>query len=136
MEHAVEVRGDAALAHHVAHEHKEGHGDQRVPVEHLEGLIERHLHGAAAPEPERGCRADKADDAKDALPGKQQHHHGGEHEEGDEFGCHVIGLSIACATSRNNCAMTCRSIRKMPMVMATLTGQSTGDQAEEFFWLY
>src|SRR5690606_28136024 len=112
------------------HEDEERHGDQRVPVENLERLVERHLDGAAPPQPQRRRSADEADDAEDALPGEEQHHHGGEHEDGDELGGHAMGLPRASATSLKNWAMNCSSMRKMPIVIAILTGHRTGDHAE------
>src|SRR5690606_8218805 len=107
---------------HVAHEDEERHGDQRIPVEHLEGGVEGHLERALAPQPERRRGADEADDAEDALPGDEQHHHGAEHEQGDEFGTHAIGFPRAAAMTLNRLEMHWSSMRKIAAVMTTLTG--------------
>ena len=129
MEHAVEARRDARFRQHVAHKDEERHGNQRIPVQHLEGGVERHLEGALAPQPQRRRRVDEADHAEDALAGEQQHQHGAEHEKGDGFGTHAIGFPRAMAMSLMKVEMSCSSIRKMPAVITDLIGHSGGPQA-------
>ena len=130
VEHPVEVAGDAGLREDVAHVDEERHGDQRIPVEHLERRVEGHLERALPPQPERRRRPDEADHAEDALPGEEQHHHRREHEEGDELRAHAIGFPRAAATSLMKVAIVWSSIRKMPMVIATFTGHRSGAQEE------
>src|SRR5690606_29602464 len=108
---------------------EERHGDQRIPVEHLESRVEGKLEGAGTPQPQRRSGPDGTDDAIDPLARGHQDQHRGKHEKGDEFGTHLIGFPRASATSLKNWEMVCSSIRKMPSVMKTFTGHSTGAQA-------
>src|SRR5690606_1892950 len=103
--------------------------DQRVPVEHLESRIEGKLERSIAPQPKGGSGSDRTDDAIDPLAGGHQGQHGSEHEKGDEFGAHTIGFPRASATSLKNCEIVWSSMRKMPVVISTLTGHITGAQA-------
>ena len=130
VEHAVEVVRDAGLGQHVAHVDEQRQGQQRIPVEQLDACRERHLRGAFAPQRQRERGGDEADRGEHPLPGEQQEHHRGEHQQRDERVAHSSVSPRALARSLKNTAITCSSIRAMPITMTILIGASGGAQEE------
>ena len=136
VEGLVEVVGDAALGEDVAHVDEQRDRQQRVPVHQGEGLVERDLLAAGAPEQDRGDRADEADRAEHALPGQEQHQHAGEHRQRDQLGAHAIGRPRRVARSRKKKATACRIISRRPKHITSLIGASGGRQAVAARWPY
>ena len=81
------------------------------------------------PVPQRSSaenRRHPADGAKHALAGHQHQHHQREHENRDQFVGHYSGSSLILAMSLMNSDMACSSIKRIPMHMMILIGQSSG----------